>query len=59
MVRRGRSLLRRYFATAAACMLLLLLQVDNDVVLRNDVPEGMVVWADSGRVIQVWRQPSR
>lgn len=27
--------------------------VDNDVSLKNDVPEGMVVWADSGRVIQV------
>ena len=27
--------------------------VDNDVSLRNDVPEGMIVWADSGRMIQV------
>eukprot|EP00878_Enallax_costatus_P033309 GHUV01036722.1.p1 GENE.GHUV01036722.1~~GHUV01036722.1.p1 ORF type:complete len:137 (-),score=25.96 GHUV01036722.1:316-726(-) len=27
--------------------------VDNDVSLRNDVPEGMVVWADSGRFVQV------
>jgi hypothetical protein len=23
------------------------------VSLRNDVPEGLVVWADSGRLIQV------
>jgi signal transduction histidine kinase len=27
--------------------------VDNDVSLRNEVPEGMLVWADSGRIIQV------
>lgn len=27
--------------------------VDNDVYLKNDVPEGMVVWADSGRFVQV------
>jgi hypothetical protein len=29
------------------------LQVDADVSLRNDVPEGLEVWADSGRIIQV------
>lgn len=36
-----------------------IVQVDNSVSLRNNVPEGLVVWADSGRVIQVswgWRQ---
>lgn len=27
--------------------------VDNEVALRNEVPEGMAVWADSGRIIQV------
>jgi signal transduction histidine kinase len=27
--------------------------VDNEVSLRNEVPEGMLVWADSGRIIQV------
>ncbi|KAF6266651.1 hypothetical protein COO60DRAFT_1654489 [Scenedesmus sp. NREL 46B-D3] len=27
--------------------------VDNDVSLRNEVPEAMLVWADSGRIIQV------
>jgi hypothetical protein len=28
-------------------------QVDADVSLRNDVPEGLEVWADSGRIVQV------
>lgn len=32
--------------------------VDNDVSLRNDVPEGMAVWADSGRIIQVSPTPA-
>jgi hypothetical protein len=35
--------------------------VDNEVALRNEVPEGMLVWADSGRIIQVGagvRQPA-
>lgn len=30
-------------------------QVDADVTLRNDVPEGLEVWADSGRIVQVGR----
>ena len=38
------------------CPLLPVLQVDSDVSLRNDVPEGVEVWADSGRIIQVGRQ---
>jgi hypothetical protein len=29
------------------------LQVDLDVTLRNCVPEDVVVWGDSGRIVQV------
>lgn len=31
----------------------IMLQVDADVSLKNDVPGGLEVWADSGRIIQV------
>lgn len=41
--------------SSSQCGLLLCcaVQVDADVSLRNDVPEGLEVWADSGRIIQV------